>query len=309
MLSALENIPKSWCTPPCLPRGVQPLPGTLCRVFRTPSFHPRQCREFTSSSNSSCLTHSPFQPPIPRPVSHPSSPYCSSPSTHSDQALAQLPRLQEQQLLLWQLSGAPQPLPEREPCPGPSPSCAPTQASRRVTGTQRKQNPQLNTQIHPADPEMQLLTRAWAAQAEQKGQQETRGCCQLLRAGMGECNVPSGPVGSPRTVTLGQQDPTTCKHSHRLGCGAVSRARGGSRLEPGWTRWVPSLQGSFPAKAEITLQKQTAASVCSLARSCVPGEAAPGKEEQHFGHRGPFQDQRVPPGTSRASAAAAAPPP
>lgn len=61
---------------------------------------------------------------------------------------------------------------------------------------------------------------------------------------------PSGPAGSPRTGTLGQQDPTTCKHSHSLRRGAVSRERGGSSLEPGRTRWVPST-----AFREVFLQK------------------------------------------------------
>lgn len=42
MLSAPGNIPKSWCSPPCLPHGMQPLPGTLCHGSHAPSSHPRQ---------------------------------------------------------------------------------------------------------------------------------------------------------------------------------------------------------------------------------------------------------------------------
>lgn len=101
---------------------------------------------------------------------------------------------------------------------------------------------------------------------------------------MGQCSVPSGPVGSPRTVTRGQQDHITCEHSHRLGLPQRRGQHPGAR--PGSLGHIRCLQGSFPARAEAVVQKQTPARVWAAARSCVPAEAALGKEEQDLGHRG-----------------------
>lgn len=64
------------------------------------------------------------------------------------------------------------------------------------------------------------------------------------------------------------------------------QSEGGSSQEPGRARWVPSaaFREVFLQKLKLHHKKHITASVWAAVRSCVPAEAAPGREEQDFGH-------------------------
>lgn len=253
--SAPGNVPRSWRSPPCLPRGMQPLPGTLCHGFHVlPAPTHGSAGEFSSSSSSSRLTHTPpsnLPPPGLRATPLPPLQLSHHTLRASIGSASRAPRA----------AAAPAPTAPQGPAASAGAGAVPRASSQlcttelpgRVTGMQGKQNPPLDAQIHPTDLEMQ----PWCSRPEhglpklsRRASRRARGCCQLLGAAMGEHMVPSGPVGSPRTATGGQQDPTTCKHSHSLGCGAVSRVRGAAaRSQAGLGGSHPLPSGKFFCKS------------------------------------------------------------
>lgn len=103
---------------------------------------------------------------------------------------------------------------------------------------------------------------------------------------MGEHTVPSGPVGNPRTATRGQQNPTTCKHSHGLVCGAAFRARGSSSQELGRARHVPAtaFREVFLKKLKFCCRTKWLFQFWAALWSRAPLEAAPGRDKQELGH-------------------------
>lgn len=141
MLSAPGNSPRAGATPMPAPWDAAP-PGTLCHRSHPPISHPRQCWGVQQLEQVGDPTpHSNLPPPGPRAPLLP--PLQLHP--HSDQALAQRPRLQEQQQLLLGSPQGLQPLPEQEPCPGPAPSCAPTQPPGGVQA--RRENKTLSSTL------------------------------------------------------------------------------------------------------------------------------------------------------------------
>lgn len=168
MLSAPGNVPSSQHSTPSLPQGMQsppmdPLPRALCGS----QLPPKATLGISPAPVFPCTS-------LPRPA-----PLCSrlSPglqaaalppaealsTASSEQAAPQLPMLKPQR----RSSGSGSPRAPSSRCaagscrcagagavPGAAPGRAPTQLPGRVTGTQGKRNPLVNTHIQPADPEM-----------------------------------------------------------------------------------------------------------------------------------------------------------
>lgn len=136
---------------------MQPLPGTLCHGFHTlPAPTLGSAGEFSSSSSSSRLTHTPpsnLPPPGLRATPLPPLQLSHHTLRASIGSAPRAPRA----------AAAPAPTAPQGPAASAGAGAVPRASSQlcttelpgRVTGTQGKQNPPLDAQIHPTDLEMQ----------------------------------------------------------------------------------------------------------------------------------------------------------
>lgn len=106
------------------PRGMQPLQGPSATDPTLPSLTHGSAGEFSSSSR--LVTPLPILTSHPQAHGPPSCPRCSSTHAQTKPWLS-VPGSKSSSSSCWAAPRALQPLPEQEPCPGPAPSCAPTQ--------------------------------------------------------------------------------------------------------------------------------------------------------------------------------------